>query len=81
MQVTVRYFAAHKAAAGVAEEVLQVADGMSVGELLEEVARLHPALRSLREDTLVSVNKGLGPADLRLNDGDDVVLFPPISGG
>ncbi len=81
MKVTVRYFAAHREATGVADEVLDVPEATSVAELMEELMRRHPDLLDLRRDTVISVNKGIGTGDIGLQDGDDVALFPPISGG
>jgi molybdopterin converting factor subunit 1 len=81
VKVTVRYFAAHREATGVADEVLDVPDATSVTELMEELMRRHPGLVDLRRDTVISVNKGIGTGDIGLQDGDDVALFPPISGG
>ncbi|MFD0441158.1 MoaD/ThiS family protein [Streptomyces chartreusis] len=40
-QVTVRYFAAAAAAAGTAEEVVQLAEGATVADLLEDLQRRH----------------------------------------
>jgi molybdopterin converting factor small subunit len=48
---------------------------------MEELFRLHPPLRELHRDTVVSVNRGMGTDGIVLRDGDDVALFPPISGG
>jgi molybdopterin converting factor subunit 1 len=81
VKVTVRYFAAHREATGVADEVMDVPDATSVTELMEELMRRHPGLVDLRRDTVISVNKGIGTGDIGLQDGDDVALFPPISGG
>ncbi|MCK4971465.1 MAG: MoaD/ThiS family protein [Thermoplasmata archaeon] len=81
MKVTVRYFAVHREATGVTDEVLDVPEGTSVTELMEELMRRHPDLVDLRRDTVISVNKGIGTGDIGLQDGDDVALFPPISGG
>lgn len=81
MKVTVRYFAAHREATGVADEVLDVPDGITIAELMEELMRQHPDLVDLRRDTVISVNKGIGTDAIRLKEGDDVALFPPISGG
>jgi molybdopterin synthase sulfur carrier subunit len=81
VKVIVRYFAAHREATGVADEVLDVPDGTTVAELMEELLRQHPDLVGLRRDTVISVNKGIGTDAIGLNEGDDVALFPPISGG
>lgn len=81
MEVRVRYFAAHKELAGLAEERVTVPDGTTVGELLEVVMVSHPELEGLRRDTVVSVNRGVGSSGTVLEDGDDVALLPPIAGG
>ncbi len=81
MKVTVRYFAAHKEATGISDEVLDVPDGITVSELMEELMHQHPGLVDLLRDTVISVNKGIGTGDIRLVEGDDLALFPPISGG
>ena len=81
MRVIVRYFAAHKDFTGVAEEQIEVPDGSTVSALLDHLFAIHPELEGLRRDTMVSVNRGVGTDDIVLKEGDDVALFPPISGG
>ena len=81
MRVTVRYFSAHREMAGVADEMLEVPDDTTVGDLLARLVAIHPRLVELLSDTVVSVNRGVGAPDVALADGDDVALFPPISGG
>lgn len=77
----VRYFAAHKDLAGSAGETIEVPEGTTVDGLLEHIMALHPGLVDLRRDTMVSVNKGIGPGGRVLDEGDEVALFPPIQGG
>jgi molybdopterin converting factor subunit 1 len=81
VQVLVRYFAAHKEITGIPEETVTVPDGTTVGGLLESLVERHPQLESIRRDTMVSVNKGVGSSGIVLKEGDDVALFPPIQGG
>ena len=81
VDVRVRYFAAHKELAGVPEETVTVPDGTTVAGLLQVLVRLHPELEGILRDTMVSVNRGVGSADIVLDEGDDVALFPPIQGG
>ena len=81
MRVVVRYFAAHKEIAGIAEERLEVPEGTTVAGLLDRVFSIHPQLEGLRRDTVVSLNRGVGTDDIVLTEGDDVALFPPIAGG
>ena len=79
--VKVRYFAAHREAAGVAEEDVNLARGSTVADLLNALQALHPGLAPLARDTVVSVNRGVGGPSVVLSEGDDVALFPPIAGG
>ena len=81
MRVTVTFFAAIRDAAGTPEERVELPDGSTVDGLLRELHRAHPALRALADDTLVSVNRGLGAGTTVLRDGDAVALFPPLAGG
>ncbi len=81
MDVRVRYFGVHRELAGASEETLVVPEGTTVATLVDRVMALHPDLEELRRDTVVSVNRGMGTPDIVLEDGDDVALFPPISGG
>ncbi len=77
--VTVRYWAAAKAAAGVAEEPLRAA---TVGELLEQSARAHgPELgRVLQRCSILVDGTRAGPATA-LRDGAVVEVLPPFAGG
>lgn len=81
MLLRVTYFIAHRDAAGVDEERIELPEGATVAALLEELVRRHPALAALARDTVVSVNKGVGSERTVLRDGDEVALIPPVSGG
>ena len=81
MDVRVRYFAAHKELAGISEETVTVPEGTTVAGLFVVLIQLHPELEGIARDTMVSVNRGVGSADIVLDEGDDVALFPPIQGG
>lgn len=81
MDVRVRYFGAHREISGTTQEMLEVPEGTTVAQLVDTVMALHPGLEAVRRDTVVSVNRGMGTPDIVLSEGDDVALFPPISGG
>lgn len=79
--------------AGRAHLDVDVPDPASVGDLLDELARRHPALeRRVRDERSVMrihVNvfvgvdniRDLDSAATRLRDGDEVTIIPAISGG
>lgn len=82
-RVTVRYFAAARAATGVNEEVVELREGGTVAELLEQIRsqhgdRLHQVLRcsSLLLDEVVVRN----PWSLA-GPGSTLDVLPPFAGG
>lgn len=79
--VTVKLFAAYQEAYGVGELVWQVPEGTSVGEVLERAIAEHPELDQWREITRFGINFQFVEAIAILQDGDEVVLIPPVSGG
>jgi sulfur-carrier protein len=86
--ITVRYWAAARAAAGVESDVLPVSAGTTLAALLASVRALHPDRPRLAEVVQVcSVLVGdrpVGSADpgsVTLHPGDTVELLPPFAGG
>jgi molybdopterin synthase sulfur carrier subunit len=83
--VTVRYWAAAKQAAGVAEEVLTAG---TLAELLAAVLARHPAAHALegvlaRSSFLIDGKQAAGraPAGVTLREGAVVEVLPPFAGG
>ena len=84
MKITVRYFALLRERIGRESDVLDWEDAEpSVGRLREHLAGRAPALAALLTGRLllVAVNRQYAAADTALKDGDEVALFPPVSGG
>ena len=86
--VTVRYWAAARAAAGVDAEPVPVEEGATLADVLAEVRLRHGARSRLAEVLAVcSVLVGdrhvgsRAPEDVRLAAGDTVELLPPFAGG
>jgi MoaD family protein len=89
-RVSVKMFATVREAAGTSECVLEAAD---LGELVSKLGRsLGPALSKLLSqldsdpEGLVILINGLNVdrgsrTKMKLRDGDDVAVFPPVSGG
>jgi molybdopterin synthase sulfur carrier subunit len=82
IQVTVRYFAAARAAAGVESETVVLQPGTTVGELVERLAvrgsRLATVLMRcsyLRDGIVVRDETAV------LQTGDTIDVLPPFSGG
>ncbi len=81
MRITLRYFAGVREALGRSEDSREVAPGATVGALLADLAEARPALAAARRSLMVMVNQEYARDDRVLNDGDEVALIPPVSGG
>ncbi len=81
MKVSVLFFATLKDRAGRDRLPLELADVATVAELKSRLAADLPALAPALPTALVSVNHEFAFAENVLHDGDEVALFPPVSGG
>jgi len=85
--VTVRYWAAARAAAGVAEDVFEVAGPIPLADVVRRVLAAHPGEPMARVVRVCSVLVGDRPAggrdpgDVVVEPGSTVELLPPFAGG
>ena len=56
-------------------------DGSAVSDLATEVLRLRPSLISDVTKLVVAVNEEYREHSHKLQEGDEVALIPPVSGG
>ncbi len=81
MDVRVLYFATLRDLAGAKEEQVGVPDGSTVADLKGLLTKKHPDLALARTSMLVSINREFAFEEDTLHDGDEVAIFPPVSGG
>jgi sulfur-carrier protein len=79
--VTVKLFAAYQEAFKVSELVLEFPDRMPVKAVCDRLITEHPELSQWRDITRFGINLIFVEPDTLLQDGDEVVLIPPVSGG
>lgn len=82
MALTVLYFARLRESLGLAREEITLQ--ASVGELLDLLRARGTLWQELLNDAKnvrVAVNQDLAARDTPLKDGDEVALFPPVTGG
>ena len=81
MKVNVRLFARYREAAGRDRVELDLPEGGTVEAAWEAVTGRFPALLPYRPFTLFAVANDYVPADRQLRSGEELCLFPPVSGG
>lgn len=81
IKVTVKLFAAYQEAYGVPELILEFPPQTPVVAVLERLISEHPQLNQWRKLTRFGINLDFVKPETLLQDGDEVVLIPPVSGG
>jgi molybdopterin converting factor subunit 1 len=81
MDVEIRLFATLRDIAGADRIRITVGDPSTVEELLKAVEASFPSLTESLASVLVAVNKAYAGPDAPVSEGDEVALFPPVSGG
>ena len=81
MKVQVRLFARYREAAGRDRVELELPEGGTVEAAWAAVAERYPVLRPFRPHTLFAVGQDYVSPEHPLRPGDEVCLFPPVSGG
>jgi len=81
IKVRVLFFGAARDAVGSAEVDFTLKDGTSATEAFAELLEEFPDLRRFGRSLLFAVNQEYAPDDRTLNHGDELAVFPPVSGG
>ena len=81
LEFEIRLFATLKDRAGQGHIQVAVSSPATIGTLLEAAAEQFPQLAPALPTVLVSVNKAYAGKDTPLQSGDEIALFPPVSGG
>jgi molybdopterin synthase sulfur carrier subunit len=79
--VTLKLFAAYQDACGTPEMTIALPPATPVVAVLDRLIQAHPELKQWRSLTRFGVNLQFVEPNTPLQDGDEVVLIPPVSGG
>lgn len=83
--LSIHYFASTREKIGIASENLEFEDGITtITELIAVLCDRHPGFKQANDipnKLLVSVNQSLVDRTYKLNDGDEIAFFPPMTGG
>ena len=83
MKVKLLYFASIRETVGLSEEIIELDDNTSVLTLKHLLQSKYPKLSEHWNSAIISINKTYSSLDSnqKLNDSDEIAIFPPISGG
>lgn len=81
VKVTVKLFAAYQEAYGESELILKFPQHTPVAAVRDRLISEQPQLSRWRDLTRFGINLQFVEPDTLLQDGDEVVLIPPVSGG
>jgi len=81
VNVDVRYFAIIREIVGLSAERREVPEGTTAGDIFTQLIGENPRLERMRPVTMLMVNKAYVTHDHELQDGDELALIPPVSGG
>ena len=81
MQINVKLFAILRDRAGTSDIALELPRGSATSVALESIATQLPSIKDLLPRAAVAINREYVSRDTTLNDGDELALIPPVSGG
>jgi molybdopterin synthase sulfur carrier subunit len=82
VKVTVRYFAAARAAAGFDDEIIGIAPGSTVGALVHSLGERNPELaKVLSRCSYLCDGVAVRDLGMTLSDAQTVDVLPPFAGG
>ena len=81
VSVTVRLFAGVREAAGVSSVDLELPAPATIGDAVEAASRAVPGAWRLPKTALLASNGEYGSNETVIEDGDEVAVIPPVSGG
>jgi len=81
MRVRVLFFGTLKDVAGKSSGMLDLREGASVADVLAHYQAETPRLKELLPSLAMAVNQEYAGPSAKLNEGDEIALLPPVSGG
>jgi molybdopterin converting factor subunit 1 len=79
MRIKVLFFASFREIVGTNSMELELADGATTANVFATICEKYPLLQ--QGSVAIAVNKSYITDTVKLKDGDEVALLPPISGG
>jgi molybdopterin synthase sulfur carrier subunit len=81
VKITIKFLSYLHTTVGVKMLERDVAPSLTLDELLQILKTEFPQLARTIPNLTVTLNRQIVPPQIRLKEGDEVALFPPVSGG
>jgi sulfur-carrier protein len=81
IHIQLKLFAVYQEALGLSDMQQQLPIGTTAIQALDQLIDQYPELARWRSITRLGVNLNFVEPDTVLQDGDELVLIPPVSGG
>ena len=81
MKVRVQFYAQLRDLVGIRELDVDVAEGSTIRDLLEQVYARQPKLRSHDKSLLMGAGVEFVDRNYKLRPGDEISIMPPVQGG
>jgi len=81
MRINLRLFAILRERAGAAELELDLPEGATIEQAIHTLRDRLPAVSDYVSRSAYAVNRTYAPLTTVLQDGDELALIPPVSGG
>ncbi|MDH4123850.1 MAG: MoaD/ThiS family protein [Thermoplasmata archaeon] len=81
MKIKLKLFASFRQAFDSSEIEYELPEGSTASDLLNDIISKHPSLERLRGHVIVTVNRNAVSLEFILNEGAEISILPPVSGG
>ncbi len=79
--ITLKLFAVYQETVGVSEKAMILPSGTTAGGVRDRLIADHPTLSAWKDLTRFGINLQFAEDSTPLQNGDELVLIPPVSGG
>ena len=80
MKIKLQAFGIAKDIIGGASGELDLSDNATIVHVKDKLTQLYPGFESIRKFS-IAVNQEYQDDDFEINEGDELVIIPPVSGG